>query len=90
MNVSILTETEIETQRVRRIGPVKGSFVYYENGRPDIEGAKQVATEDLCKRAKEMGGDVIVLEPHVELPPSGDTTEATLLMSALVYRTQEL
>ena len=90
MHVSVRTQEEIETQRVRKIGPVTGSFAYHKNGSSSINAAEKSGRVALCEQAKKIGGDIIVFEPHIELPPSGGSSEATLLMSALVYRSSEL
>ena len=90
MHVSVLTQEEIEAQRVRTVGTVEGRFAYHKNGSSSIKAAEKSGRVALCEQAKKIGGDVIVFEPHVELPPSGGSSEATLLMSAVVYRSSEL
>ena len=90
MHVSVRTQEEIETQRVRKVGTVEGRFAYHKNGSSSSKVAEQEGTKALRRKAQEIGGDIIVFEPHVEMPPSNGNGKATLLMSALVYRSSEL
>lgn len=86
MHVQILTETEVRKQCVNQIGVVKGSFGYHPNDVSNVKEAEQEGSNVLCRKAEAIGGDIIVFDPHVEMPPCGGSSKATLLMSALVFQ----
>lgn len=84
MHVREVTEDELERELVEVLGGIEHQTSFHRKGAISIQNAMEEAKEIVLGRAKKMGAQLVVFEPHLELPGGGE--DWTLTVSARAYR----
>lgn len=84
MHVREVTEDELKLELVEVLGGIEHQTSFHRKGAISVHDAKEEAKRTVLGQAKEMGAQLVVFEPHLELPEGGE--DWTLTLSARAYR----